>query len=79
MALHTLTTRHGALYRHDDSDIAMEDDGEWVSIRPMDAEGLIFVDRYEWPAFVEMILAIDAKLKEANEGGHTGLAKDHPY
>lgn len=68
MALHTLTTRHGTLYRHDDSDIAMEDDGIWVSMRPLDSEGLILVDKDEWPAFVEMINAIDAKRQEVGDG-----------
>ena len=68
MALHTLITRHGTLYRHDDSDIAMEDDGILVSMRPQESEGLILVDKDEWPAFVEMINAIDAKRKEAGNG-----------
>ena len=68
MALQTLTSLHGTFYRHDDSDIAMEDDGIWVSMRPLDSEGLILVDNDEWPAFVEMILAIDAKRKEAGDG-----------
>jgi hypothetical protein len=65
--LATLTTRHGTLYRHDDTDICMEDDGIWVSMQPLDGEGLILVDRDEWPAFVEMIQAIDARRK-AQEG-----------
>lgn len=60
MALHTLTSRHGTLYRHDDTDILSEDDGIWVSLRALDSEGLILVDKDEWPAFVEMINAIDA-------------------
>ena len=67
MALHTLTTRHGTLYRHDDTDIMMEDDAIWVSIRTLDSEGLVLVDKDEWPAFVEMINAIDAKRKEASD------------
>lgn len=66
--LFTLTTRHGVLYRHNGTDIAMEDDGIWVSMRPLDSEGLILVDKDEWPAFVEMINAIDAKRKEAGNG-----------
>lgn len=37
MALHTLTSRHGTFYRHDESDIAMEDNGIWVSMRPLDS------------------------------------------
>jgi len=65
----TLTTRHGTLYRHDDTDICMEDDGIWVSMRPMDADGLILVDRDEWPAFVEMINAIDAARKAGGSDG----------
>lgn len=56
----SLTTKHGTLYRHNVTDICMEDDGIWVSMRPLDAEGLLLVDKDEWPAFVEMILAIDA-------------------
>lgn len=68
MALHTLTTRHGTLYRHDDADIWMVDDGLLVSMRPQDCEVLMLVNKDEWPAFVEMILAIDAKRKEVGDG-----------
>jgi len=59
----TLTTRHGTLYRHDGTDVCMEDDGTWVSMRPFDAEGLIILYQDEWPAFVEMVNAIDASRK----------------
>jgi hypothetical protein len=65
----TLTTRHGTLYRHNDTDICIEDDGIWVSMRPLDAEGLILVDRDEWPAFVEMINTIDAARKAGGSNG----------
>jgi hypothetical protein len=65
----TLKTRHGTLYRHDSTDICMEDDGIWVSMRPLDADGLILVDKNEWPAFVEMINAIDAARKAGGTDG----------
>jgi hypothetical protein len=65
----TLKTRHGTLYRHDGTDICMEDDGMWVSMRPLDAEGLIIVDKDEWPAFVEMINAIDVARKAGGTDG----------
>jgi hypothetical protein len=65
----TLTTRHGTLYRHDGTDILAEDDGLWVTLTVMDSQSLLLVDKDEWPAFVEMINAIDAA---RNAGGNDG-------
>lgn len=62
--LATLTTRHGTLYRHDDTEILIADDGLWVTIGTLDGMACLLVDQPEWPAFVEMINAIDAKRKE---------------
>lgn len=58
--LFTLTTKHGTLYRHNGTDILAEDDGLWVSITMVDSRDALLVDEHEWPAFVEMINAIDA-------------------
>ena len=55
----TLTTRHGTLYRHDETDILAEDDGIWVTMTVMDGTAQLLVDSNEWPAFVQMVNIID--------------------
>jgi hypothetical protein len=64
-----LTTRHGTLYRHDGTDICMDDDNLWVTISVLDIRDSILVDKDEWPAFVEMINAIDAARKAGGSDG----------
>jgi hypothetical protein len=69
----TLTTRHGTLYRHDDTTLIMEDDGTgWLTIGPLDGNSIV-VCKEEWPAFVEMINAIDAARKAGGEDGPVPL------
>lgn len=68
MALQTLTTRRGTTYVHDDTDIMLEDDCMYVTIGALDSTSAIILGDREWPAFIEMILAIDAKRKEAGDG-----------
>ena len=62
MAVAFLTTRHGTLYRHDDTEIMMEDNLGWLTIGPLDGNSIV-VSQEEWPAFVEMINAIDTARK----------------
>jgi hypothetical protein len=64
----TLTTRHGTLYRHDDTAIMIEDDGQWAEIGILGGAHIL-VDQDDWPAFVEMINAIDAARKSGGEDG----------
>lgn len=56
----TLTTRHGTLYRHDDTDVLAEDDGVWVVLTVLDGTAQLLIDRHEWPAFVQLVNMIDA-------------------
>jgi hypothetical protein len=62
--LASLTTRHGTLYRHDDTVIVMEDDDLWVTVTILDGSSSVLIDREEWPAFVEMVEEIDRARKD---------------
>ena len=60
MNYHTLTTRRGTTYAHDDTDIMIEDDGMYVTIGALDSTSAIILGDSEWPAFMAMVNAIDA-------------------
>jgi hypothetical protein len=64
----TLTTRHGTLYRHEDTELMMEDNLGWLTIGPLDGSSIV-VSKEEWPAFLEMINAIDAARKAGGSDG----------
>ena len=65
MDYYTLTTKRGTTYAHDDTDIMLEDDGMYVTIGALDITSTIILGDSEWPAFVAMVNAIDAKRRWA--------------
>ena len=64
MDYYTLTTSHGTLYRHDDTDLICEDQDTCVSIGLIYGQCNIVIDTDEWNGFVAMINAIDARRKD---------------
>lgn len=61
--LHILATKHGTEYRHNDSDILLEDDGTYVHIIEIHSQDQVLIATSEWSAFVEMVNAVNRNRK----------------